>query len=46
MPSLVCCDTIYHIEGEGLAKDFTAQLQCFADFCSVPVTVTLWERVH
>ena len=27
MPSLVCFDTIYPMEGEGFAKDFIAQLQ-------------------
>ena len=26
MPSLVCFDTIYPMEGEGFAKEFTAQL--------------------
>ena len=41
MPSLVCFDTIYPMEGEGFAKEFTAQLQFFADFCLVPVTVAL-----
>ena len=46
MPSSVCLDTIYHMEGEGFAKTFTAELQLFADFCSVPVTVALRERVH
>ena len=33
MPSLVCFDTICPMEGEGFAKEFTAQLQFFADFC-------------
>ena len=46
MPSLVCFDTIYPMEGEGFAEEFTAQLQFFADFCSVPVTVALRERAH
>ena len=46
MPSLVCFDTTYPIEGEGFAKEFAARLQFFADFCSVPVTVALRERVN
>ena len=46
MPLLVCFDTIYPMEGEGFAKEFTAQLQFFADFCLVPITVALRERVH
>ena len=45
MPSLVCFDTIYPMEGEGFAKEFTAQLQLSVHFCLVPVTVPLRETV-
>ena len=33
MPSLLGFDTIYPMEVEGFAQEFTAQLQFFADFC-------------
>ena len=46
MPSVVCFDTIYPMGAEGCAKEFTAQLQFFADFCLVPVTVALQKNVH
>ena len=43
---LACLDTIYSREGEGYAKESTAQLLFFPDFCLVPVTVGFCERVH
>ena len=46
MPLLVCFDTIHPMEGGDFAKEFPAHKQFFTDFCSVPVTVALRERVH
>ena len=33
MPSLLGFDTVYPMEGEGFAQEFTAQLQFFFYFC-------------
>ena len=45
MPSLVYFDTSYGMEGEGFGKEFSAQMQFFADLCLVPVTVVLRDMV-
>ena len=46
MPSLGCFDTAYLMDGEVFAEYISAKLFFFADFCIVPVTVPLSERVH